>query len=68
MLEWLFRMLTDKSGIPDEIDQSLYFAENCEKSHITYGCGLHLAMNQNFVIAADIGFPIKKMTAKWAYI
>lgn len=54
----------DKTGIPDDIDQSLFFASDKEVPHLTYGCGLHLAMNQNFVIAADIGFPVKKDDGK----
>ncbi|MDD3741217.1 MAG: BamA/TamA family outer membrane protein, partial [Bacteroidales bacterium] len=54
----------DKTGIPTDVDQSLYFASDKEVPHLTYGCGLHLAMNQNFVIAADIGFPVKKDDGK----
>jgi hypothetical protein len=49
----------DKSGIPNTVDQSQYFNNNAETIHLTYGCGLHLAMNENFVIAADIGLPVK---------
>ncbi|MEA1874664.1 MAG: hypothetical protein U9N51_09605 [Bacteroidota bacterium] len=48
----------DKSNIPTEIDQSNYFSDD-EDFHITYGAGLHIAMNENFVIAADVGFPVK---------
>ena len=54
----------DFSGIPDDIDQSLYFKANSENIHLTYGCGLHIAMNQNFVIAADLGLPVKKDDGK----
>ncbi|MBN2776295.1 MAG: BamA/TamA family outer membrane protein [Bacteroidales bacterium] len=49
----------DKSNIPGTVDQSQYFSNNAETIHLTYGCGLHLAMNENFVIAADIGLPVK---------
>ncbi len=49
----------DKSLIPDAVFQSQFFSEDAETVHLTYGCGLHLAMNENFVIAADIGFPVK---------
>ncbi len=48
----------DKSNIPLAIDQSEFFS-NDEDIHFTYGCGLHVAMNENFVIAADIGIPLK---------
>lgn len=34
-----------------------YFNDEKDKLHITYGVGLHVAMNQNFVVAADVGFP-----------
>jgi len=34
-----------------------YFKDESDKLHITYGSGLHIAMNQNFIIAADVGFP-----------
>lgn len=54
----------DKSGIPANVDQNLFFNNDAETFHLTYGCGLHLAMNQNFVIAADIGFPVKKDDGK----
>lgn len=47
------------TGIPDTVDQTQYFNEGAETFHLTYGCGLHLSMNENFVIAADIGLPLK---------
>ena len=50
----------DKSGMPGYIDQSLYFSEDAETVHLTYGCGIRFAMNENFVVAADVGFPVKK--------
>ncbi|MCK9254873.1 MAG: BamA/TamA family outer membrane protein [Bacteroidales bacterium] len=54
----------DKTGVPSTIDQSLFFNENAEALHLTYGCGLHIALNENFVVAADIGFPVKKADGK----
>jgi outer membrane protein assembly factor BamA len=48
----------DKSNIPENINQSNYFSED-EDFHVTYGAGLHIAMNENFVIAADVGIPFK---------
>jgi hypothetical protein len=46
----------NKTGIPSAIDQTQFFANDAETVHLTYGCGLRLSMNENFVIAADIGF------------
>lgn len=54
----------DKSNMPSEIQQALYFNNNAETIHLTYGAGLHIAMNENFVIAADIGLPMKKNDGK----
>lgn len=54
----------DKSNMPSEIQQVLYFNNNAETIHLTYGAGLHIAMNENFVIAADIGLPMKKDDGK----
>jgi hypothetical protein len=36
------------------------FVADKDKLHITYGAGLHIAMNQNFIVAADVGFPTNK--------
>jgi hypothetical protein len=51
--------VTKKVSIPDiqplhEI-KSDYFNPGAEKMHATYGAGIRLAMNQNFVIALDYG-------------
>ncbi|MDR2008862.1 MAG: outer membrane protein assembly factor [Bacteroidales bacterium] len=54
----------DLSGVPETVNISDYFDTNAETVHITYGCGLHVAMNENFVIAADIGMPVKKEDGK----
>jgi outer membrane protein assembly factor BamA len=53
----------DLSGVPDD-DFAKYFAPGSEKLHLTYGCGFHIAMNENFVIAAEVGMPIKKTDGK----
>jgi len=50
----------DKSGIPAYLNTYDYFQEGEENFHYTYGAGLHLAMNENFVIAAEIGLPASK--------
>jgi len=49
----------DLSGVPDSIRQD-YFRTSDETFHFTYGAGLHIAMNENFVIAAELGFPADK--------
>lgn len=56
-------MVVDK--IPLQIthiteDITPYFASNAEKIHLSYGCGIRAAMNENFVLATDIGFPLSK--------
>lgn len=50
----------DTSGIPAHINQADYFNKNKEKLHVSYGLGLHIVMNENFVISADFGLPISK--------
>ncbi|HAM98407.1 MAG TPA: hypothetical protein DCQ26_07325 [Marinilabiliales bacterium] len=50
----------DKSGIPVTVLQSEYFNEGKDEFHITYGSGFRIAMNQNFIIAVDAGFPANK--------
>lgn len=53
------KMEVDLSGVPDA-EKAEHFAENKEGLHSTYGVGLHFAMNQNFVVAADVGLPINE--------
>ncbi len=47
----------DLSGV-NPLERADHFADDKEKIHATYGVGLHFAMNQNFVVAADVGLPI----------
>jgi outer membrane protein assembly factor BamA len=45
----------DKSGVPaDEFSQKLVSSGD-EKLHVGAGAGLHIVMNQNFIIALDYG-------------
>jgi len=45
----------DKSGVPaDEFSQKLV-QDSDEKLHLGAGAGIHIVMNQNFVIAVDYG-------------
>lgn len=43
----------DKSGVPDEF--LFMFPDEKEKPHISYGLGLHIALNQNFIVACNFG-------------
>jgi hypothetical protein len=50
----------DKSGIPADVDQSLYFSTDHEYPHTALGAGFRIVMNQNFIICADYGQAIDK--------
>lgn len=54
----------DKSGIPDEVDQSKYFSNRKETLHTCVGGGLRIVMNENFIIAADYGVALDKRDGK----
>ena len=45
----------DKTGIPANVDQSLYFSSDKESPHLALGAGFRIVMNQNFIICADYG-------------
>ena len=42
------------------IPQTDYFRWGAEKMHYSYGAGLHIAMNENFIIAIDYGLAADK--------
>ncbi len=42
-----------------EINESDYFDYGAEKLHISYGAGLRIAMNENFIISCDYGRALK---------
>jgi hypothetical protein len=48
----------DESKINDT--NRLMFPDDSEKLHTSYGGGLHVAINQNFVIAINRGFTTDK--------
>ena len=57
--------VTKKIAIPSipflsDPSASDYFKPGAEKMHGTYGAGIRLAMNQNFVIALDYGMAMNK--------
>lgn len=47
-----------KVGAMSSIPQPLYFNWDAEKIHVSYGGGLRVVMNENFVIAADYGLAV----------
>ncbi|MEA3495499.1 MAG: hypothetical protein U9R42_05625 [Bacteroidota bacterium] len=50
----------DKSNIPASVTLSNYFDESKDKFHFTYGCGLHIAHNENFVLSINYGIAADK--------
>ncbi|MFA5327197.1 MAG: BamA/TamA family outer membrane protein [Prolixibacteraceae bacterium] len=63
-----FGKVTKKVAIPSNINMeetlSDYFKPGTEKFHTSYGGGLRVVMNQNFVIAADYGLAGNKQDGK----
>jgi outer membrane protein assembly factor BamA len=54
------RISLDKSGIPDTVNQSVYFSSGHESPHVAFGAGFRIVMNQNIVICADYGHVLDK--------
>ncbi|MGE5424943.1 MAG: Omp85 family outer membrane protein [Syntrophothermus sp.] len=54
----------DKSGIPAEINTDEYFSSASEYPHVSAGAGLHLAMNQNFILTMEYGRAMDKRDGK----
>ncbi|HRR15968.1 MAG TPA: BamA/TamA family outer membrane protein [Bacteroidales bacterium] len=62
-----FGMVTDKIkfDVPNLSEWSSYttadfFKENAEKLHVTAGAGLKVVMNENFIVAIDLGQPFNE--------
>lgn len=60
IVEHDFKIDDEQTQLDNTYKESDYFKTGSDKLHITYGCGLHLAMNQNFIIAIDAGFPLEE--------
>lgn len=45
----------DKSLIPEGVDQDFYFDQDSDDLHYSYGAGLRIGWNENFIIAIDYG-------------
>ena len=58
-----FGKVTKKIDVPQSILATLpaeYYNANAEKFHFSYGSGIRIAMNENFIIAADYGIAANK--------
>ena len=56
----------DKLQLPSDVIESDYFDfTGGESLHVSYGAGLRIAMNQNFVISVDYGRAVKPQDGDW---
>jgi hypothetical protein len=59
-----FGQVTNKISVDPQnatiANRSAYFKDDAESLHISYGAGLRIAMNENFVISIDYGRAIKE--------
>lgn len=53
----------DRSLIPVESRDEFFNLEK-DKLHLSYGAGLHIAMNENFILAIDYGMAADKLDGK----
>jgi len=61
----------DKSKLPTDgsVDFNDYFDSENDKLHVSYGLGLHFALNENFIVAFDYGIaPDKRDGTSGLYI
>lgn len=49
----------DLSGVPAS-ERDLWFNNDTESWHMSFGAGLHFALNENFIIAVDYGLAVQK--------
>lgn len=54
----------DPSKVPPGENKPDYFTGEDETLHFSAGCGLHLALNENFIVAADFGYALSKHDGK----
>lgn len=59
------KVALDMSGIPPGTDLSGYFTGQPETIHLAAGCGLHIALNENFVVSADFGHAFVPEDGHW---
>ncbi|HQO50697.1 MAG TPA: hypothetical protein PK939_09730, partial [Bacteroidales bacterium] len=46
--------------VPASVNLKDYFLDGDEKMHASYGAGLSIVMNENFIVAVDYGRPFDK--------
>jgi hemolysin activation/secretion protein len=52
------KVWVDQSLVPPGENIPDYFTGQKESFHFSTGCGLHFALNENFVVAADVGYAL----------
>ena len=52
------------SNVPNLIDSGDYFDPSAEKMHYSYGGGLRIAMNENFIVKCDYGRAVDERDGK----
>jgi len=45
----------ERKALTDRLTNTNYFSQDGESLHVSYGAGLRIVMNQNFIIAVDYG-------------
>ena len=48
------------ANVPASVNLKDYFLDGDEKMHASYGAGLRIVMNENFIVAVDYGRPFDK--------
>lgn len=48
------------TNVPASVNLKDYFLDGDEKMHASYGAGLRIVMNENFIVAVDYGRPFDK--------
>lgn len=54
----------DKNKVPEGEDLSRYFDASDDSMHWSYGAGLRIAINENFIVAVDYGFAFDRRDGK----
>lgn len=52
--------LPDQADWPAELPDKIIDLDAKEVPHLSFGGGVHIAINQNFIVAVDYGFAAKK--------
>jgi outer membrane protein assembly factor BamA len=49
------------------LNDATYFLDRADGAHLGMGCGIGIVMNRNFIISADVGFPLNKKDGKMGF-